>query len=230
MSRPTQPRDAASLVLHRRTPKGVEILMGRRPPKSPFIPDAFVFPGGKVDPVDGEISSPFRLDAESERAVMKSAGGQVARARALAFAAIRETFEETGLLIAREGSVDAPAGGTWGEIAGLGLAPDPAPLRFLARAITPAQSPIRFHARFFIADASAAKGELHPTDELLDLDWYGLEEARRLPIIDVTEVVLDHVASWLEPDGCTGSAHPRPTLFVSYREGRPMIREERVDD
>jgi 8-oxo-dGTP pyrophosphatase MutT (NUDIX family) len=157
---------------------------------------------------------------------MKSAGGSTERAHALAFAGIRETFEETGLLLGRAGRLDAPAEGTWAEIARLGVAPDPSLLRFLARAITPAESPMRFHARFFMADASRATGELRPTDELLDLAWFTLGEARKLPIIDVTEVLLDRVEALVEGWRRTESDPEGSTVFVSYRGQRAMLREE----
>ena len=91
-------------------------------------------------------------------------------------AALRETAEETGVV----------------------LAPDLSRLRLLARAITPTSSPVRFHARFFLTDAEAAEGEPSESAELSDLAYRSLEEALKLPLFDVTEITLKALAA--DPD------------------------------
>jgi 8-oxo-dGTP pyrophosphatase MutT (NUDIX family) len=222
--RPVRPRDAASLVLVDKTADEPVVLMGRRPRSSAFTPDAFVFPGGKVDRTDSEIRSPFALGAETERLLASCAGGSVRRARALAHAAIRETFEETGLMLARPGAMRASESGTWRHFVRLGMAPDPGGLRFFARAITPTASPMRFHARFFMADAASVAGEIRETGELLDLAWFPIREALELQIIDVTEIVLKQVAKRLGPPGDGLSRQPTTVAFVSYRCLVPMVR------
>ncbi len=185
-----RPRHAASLVLTRRARDGLEVLMGRRPVKSSFAPDVFVFPGGKLDPVD-RAATPLRpLPAESAR----RAAASPALAEALAAAALRETAEETGLI----------------------LPPDHGALTLMARAITPTMSPIRFHARFFLADWDAAHGGHADSHELTDLGFRSLAEAAKLPLIDVTEAVLAALAD-LE------SGTLRPFLFT-YRGTRPQQR------
>jgi 8-oxo-dGTP pyrophosphatase MutT (NUDIX family) len=200
--------------------------MGRRPPGSAFIPDAFVFPGGKVDRTDWEIRSPFRLRADTERLLVSGTRGSVRRARALAHAAIRETFEETGLMVARAGQIRAPERGAWRRFERMGMAPDPGRLRFFARAITPTASPTRFHARFFMADAGQLAGELRGSGELLDLEWFPLREALELPIIDVTAIVLKEVARWTGSQ-CDGLDRQPPSLvFVSYRRETPILRTQ----
>ena len=73
----------------------------------------------------------------------------------VAVAAVRETYEETGLLLGR-------------LIAGR-LEPALSGLDHIVRAITPTDSPIRFHARFFLADIASASGTLRGNGELLDL-------------------------------------------------------------
>ncbi|MDX5365719.1 MAG: NUDIX domain-containing protein, partial [Alphaproteobacteria bacterium] len=188
-----RPRDAASLVLIDDSAGEPRILMGRRHSRMKFIPDAFVFPGGKLD--QGDIGvRPASGFAEATAEAVKRAAASRAKAEALAAAAIRETFEETGLLIARQGDVGAAAGEGWTPFRERGLAPCLDVLDFVARAITPASSPIRFHARFFAANAEAASGELKGSGELEDLGWYTLSEALKLPVIDVTEFVLHEIA------------------------------------
>ncbi len=222
-----KPRDAASLLLLEQGPGGISILMGRRPPASAFIPDAFVFPGGKVDPDDRRAPCPLPLAADTERALRSSASVSGTAARALAHEAIRETYEETGLLVARPAKFRAPGSGSWRAFEDRGLAPDHAALGLIGRAITPSVSPVRFHARFFFADASAARGELRSNEELLDLAWYPLEEALRLPIIDVTRFMLEEARAFAaRPPHPGGARQPGRRLFVHYRGEKPVLTYE----
>ncbi|KAB7740200.1 NUDIX domain-containing protein [Parvibaculum sedimenti] len=206
--RSIRPRDAASLVLVDDQGDEPRILMGRRHARMAFVPDAFVFPGGKLDPDD------FIARPATELPAAVNFGP---KARALAMAAIRETFEETGLLLAAPGEVGAEAAQSWAHFRECGIAPRLDALSALARAITPVGSPIRFHARFFTASASALEGTLAGSGELEDLDWYPLSEALKLPIIDVTEFVLHEVAQ--RRNGGTD----RVPLY-SYRNGQPLRR------
>ncbi len=185
-----RPRDAASLILLRDGEHGREVLMGRRPPRSAFAPDVFVFPGGRLERADFDVRPLRPLDP----ACARRTGASPRIAQALACAAVRETAEETGLVLGDPG------------------APDLAGLRVLARAITPRNSPIRFHARFFTADAATAHGTLGGDGELADLAFRPLAEARRLPLMDVTEAMLDTLID-------AHSHEPAPFLF-SYRAGR----------
>jgi len=193
-ARAVRPRDAASLILIRRTNGGPEVLMGRRPPRSAFAPDVFVFPGGRLERGDFDVRPSRPLDP----ACARRAGATPRIAQALACAAVRETAEETGLTL------------------GDPRAPDLSSLTLPARAITPWNSPIRFHARFFLTDAENASGALGGDDELADLAYRPLAEALRLPLFDVTEALL---RSLLEHDGRA----PAPYLFA-YRNGRPALR------
>ena len=184
---PVRPRHAASLILLRQTRRGPEVLMGRRPARSRFAPDVFVFPGGAVDAADRTASPLAPLD----EACANRTGASPRLAQALAMAALRETAEETGVV----------------------LRPDLSALRLLARAITPTSSPVRFHARFFVADAGQAEGEHAESAELSDLAYRPLDEALALPLFDVTEFVLQSLAG----------RRPSPFL-LTYRNERAIIR------
>lgn len=223
MASPVRPRDAASLVPLRSTRHGVEVLMGRRPPKSKFVPDVFVFPGGKLDPHDFEIIPARAMAPEVERTVRATKKCTAARAVALANAVIRETYEETGLMLAEKGAQSGPVDPAWADFTTKGLAPDHAPLQCLARAITPPSQPMRFHARFFgVLDANW-RGTLTPNTELLDVAWRSLEAALALPIIDVTEVILHQVQTRLKNGTQKDLGPQEPAPLLSYRNGLMRI-------
>jgi 8-oxo-dGTP pyrophosphatase MutT (NUDIX family) len=187
---PARPRHAASLVLVRNSgTNGPEVLMGKRPVKSRFAPDVFVFPGGAVDPADRR----HKPKASLNPACAGRTGASAGFADALAIAAIRETQEETGL------KIDT----------------DLRQLTFIARAITPTQSPIRFHARFFLADAGATTGQIADSPELSELAWRPVMEALSLPLFDITEEVLRSLID---------TQPPRP-FFYSYRQGAGMLKK-----
>ena len=121
------------------------------------MPGKFVFPGGRVEPEDRRMAAAGALDPDVEAKL----NARVRRpsphfARALALAAIRETFEETGLAIgvADYGAPEDPPPGAWTRFAATGVYPTLDAIDFLARAITPPGRPRRFDARFLIADAS----------------------------------------------------------------------------
>ena len=216
---PVRPRDAASLILLRQGASGVEALMGRRLRRAAFLPDHYVFPGGRIDAGDVRAKPASPLDS-SVTLHMKVAG-QPSRARALAMAAVRETFEETGLLLGEAGDVGPVKNPVWRQIRERGLAPALARLHYVGRAITPTQSPIRFHARFFMVDARHFSGQLGGSGELADLHWTLLDAALRLPLADVTEYLLgEEIPRQL---AATGAAR-RLRAYFSHKHGKPYTR------
>lgn len=174
-----RPRDASTLILVR---GGREVMMGQRAAGHVFMPDKWVFPGGRVDPIDARAKAAVELTAETE--ALLRLGGTVRRApRAFALAAVRETREEAGLVV--------------GDEAG----PDLSKLAYVFRAITPPYRPRRYDARFFMADAEAVLAHDVPTtgdDELLDMKWFSLDEAERLDLPSITRFVLKEVRARLE--------------------------------
>lgn len=165
-----KPRDAATLILVR---GGREVMMGQRAKGHVFMPDKWVFPGGRVDPGDAKLAAAAELTPDTE--ALLRLGGAVRRPpRAFALAAVRETREEAGLKL----------GGPEG--------PDLSKLAFVCRAITPPHRPRRFDARFFLADAEAvlADDRPEPGEELLHTRWLPLEEAEALDLPSITRFVL----------------------------------------
>ena len=186
------PRHAASLIPYRRTRNGtVEVLMGRRHTRHSFVPDFYVFPGGGVDRADRRAVPATPLPADVTARVARSCRHDPARAVAFAMSAVRETYEETGLMIgAAMDKFPDPVSEEWAHVYQTGLGPDLAALDYVARARTPSYSPIRFDARFFMADAGAAAGTLGGTGELAEMAWRSFEQALKLPLVDVTEFLL----------------------------------------
>ena len=145
-----RPRDAATLILVRRDQAQPRVLMGKRSGRHDFMPDKYVFPGGRVDPQDGRVASYSELNPKEE-ARLKFQTKRIPRAFALT--AIRETFEETGLLLGKQAEMPSKAPAGWETLYGMDIAPDLEHLRFIGRAITPPYRPKRFDARFFMAEA-----------------------------------------------------------------------------
>src|SRR5215831_13982359 len=104
-----RPRDASTLILLDRSGPAPKVLMGKRHHGHVFMPGRYVFPGGRIDPADRRMPVAAPLDPRTEaKLMMHIRRPSVTRAQALALAAVRETFEETGLLLGRR-SETAPA-------------------------------------------------------------------------------------------------------------------------
>ena len=196
--RPVIPADAASLVIVRGQGTDAEVLMGRRRPRAGFLPNIYVFPGGRVDPEDNIVPAGLRLPEALESKIKQRC--RTSPAMALAMAVVRETFEETGLLIAAPGKpADAaamPDTPMWRAFGAAGAVPALGALDYIARAITPARSHRRYNTRFFVVDASHAEGELLGDGELLDLHWVPIRMAKeKLKVVDVTEFVLNQAVA-----------------------------------
>jgi 8-oxo-dGTP pyrophosphatase MutT (NUDIX family) len=221
---PVEPRDAASLVLIRDGSRGPEVLMGRRPKTARFMPGVHVFPGGAVDEADFALECDRQLADDVLARLRRQARQPLAHA--LAWAAVRETWEETGLLLGASGRVAGRAGCPAIEaFSAAGLAPDFAALDYLMRAVTPPYIRIRFNTRFFIADGAGARGPLKPNPELEEVGWHPIDEALALPIINVTEIVLNAAKRYWQERPDPDPLRPIP-MFTQYTPGHIVLREE----
>ena len=209
-----RPKDAATLILVRRE-KEPCVLMGRRAPGHVFMASKWVFPGGRIERADFSAASASELQPATARRLDRELPER--RARALALTAIRETFEETGLILGRPAPT-ASVAGPWREFRQAGALPDLQPLRYIARAITPPGRTRRFDARFFMADAEALLS-LEPTagsGELDEIAWLPLKKTRALDLPAITRFVLGEVAERLEQP-------ERPLPFVRMVRGRHEV-------
>lgn len=194
-----RPRDAATLVIVDRSGPAPRILMGRRRPDQVFLPDTFVFPGGRVETSDRAFARHHALpprEIEGLKVAMRGRASD-ARASALALAAVRETFEEVGFIVGEplSESVSGKIGG-WSAFLAEGFAPRLAALSYFARAVTPPGRPRRYDTRFFVVDACEIAHRAARIDgELLDIDWFTVEAARALKIPSITSHVLEDIAA-----------------------------------
>lgn len=244
-SQPVAPRPAAAVVLARpHVADGFEVYMVRRHVKSEFVPDAFVFPGGSVSADD--------IAAETMPALCDGApDGPTALGAGFRAAAIRECFEEAGVLLAmRDGRPLAPAGdelsrvaaaraalnrreGTLAEVAAReGLTLATRGLLHWAHWITPQPFPKRFDTHFFLAAMPDGQQAAHDQYETTDDVWIrpvealARFEAREFPIVFATIHQLKLLAE--VPDLAAAAERftgipPTIQPRIVQRDGRDMI-------
>jgi 8-oxo-dGTP pyrophosphatase MutT (NUDIX family) len=216
----SEPRDAATLMLIDRSGSEPKVLLGRRHQNHKFMPGKFVFPGGRIEPLDRVMSAANELDPRAQKKLLERVARPDAEpARAFALAAVRETAEETGLLLGvKRNEAPAAPGEIWADFAKAHVFPDLANVHFIARAITPPRRPRRFDTRFFTADTSAIahriEGVVGPESELVELIWVPLEEATHLDMPTITGVVLEELKARI----AAGMAHDLPVPFYFMRD------------
>ncbi len=216
-----EPRDAATLIIIDRAMAEPRVLLGRRHASHAFMPGKFVFPGGRVDTADQTMPAANPLDPNLERRLLAATRFKSGQdAVALVLAAIRETFEETGIVIGAKGVVQADkVSGPWRKFLQTGFCPDPSPLQFVARAITPPGFPRRFDARFFCVDNTAivhrTADVVHADAELIELKWLPISDAQRLDLPVITDLVLDEISSRMRE----GFRPDLPVPFYATRDG-----------
>lgn len=223
-----RPKDAATVLIIDRSAKTPRVLMGKRHEGHKFMPGKFVFPGGRVDPGDRRMSATGALAQICEDRLMKrSVRPSSQKARALALAALRETFEETGLLFGASdlGTPERVPPGSWSDFAGHGIFPDLGAVTFVARAITPPRRPKRFDTRFFTLDYNTLAGKVEgvtgPDSELVELVWVSFKEAQALDLPTITQVILREVEDRI----ARGFAPYLPVPFFWEKNGS-FVREE----
>ncbi|MDF2999418.1 MAG: hydrolase [Xanthobacteraceae bacterium] len=221
-----RPADAATLVLVDRSKRTPRVLFGRRHPKLRFMPGKLVFPGGRVDAQDRRVPVYGMLDADSERRLLtRVTRPSPARARALALTAIRETCEETGLLLGtREAGVPEGLPEGWAAFGTAGVFPNLEALTFVARAITPPGHPRRFDTRFFMADvtdiAHREDGVVGPEAEFVEIAWLTIPEAKKAEVPTITLAIIEEIEARV-----VGGNKPWLPVPFYFTRGGKMYRD-----
>ena len=217
--RAIRPKDAATLALIRRDGGRAAVLMGQRGREQVFMPERYVFPGGGVEVCDRYVRPAGELRDSVARRLARSC--TPARARSLAAAAIRETYEETGLMLAAPGvTPDGKVRPEWHDFHDRGLAPAFDKLDYIYRAVTPPGSPRRFNARFFMAFAEDVQGDIAGNGELHDIGWVPITEALKMPIPHITGVVLREIDRLLRDPAARDKVDATPYF---HRVGKNYI-------
>lgn len=213
-----RPKDAATLLVLDRSGREPRVLMGRRHGDHAFLPGLFVFPGGRVDPADSRVPVTRGYDPLVAGKLMTRMKGPktAARARAFAVAAIREAYEEAGILLGKPGS-RSPRGADWTAFAERGLALDLGAIRYIARAITPPKRPRRFDTRFLVVGAEEIAETLPsgtgPSGELEEVAWVSIDEAKTMKLPTITLTVLDELTTRLAEDPNLSPERPVPFYY-----------------
>ena len=187
------PLPAATVTLVRDGAQGLEVLMMKRNLKSAFVPGRYLFPGGSVDPSDGLADIYARCVGLTDAAASKRLGLE---SGGLAYwvAAIRESFEESGLLLAHGENGKLVAHQQAAELAqhrkavaagelpfdtllrDAGLTLEVSALVYFAHWITPPGAPRRYDTRFFVAHAPAGQEPVHDNEEMIESVWMSPRE------------------------------------------------------
>ena len=210
-ARAVRPKNAATVMIIRRDGPKPRVLMGKRHGGHSFMPDRWVFPGGRIDRAD--YRAPFATDLRPDVSAVFDTHLSAGKGRALALAAIRETWEEAGLLLAQK-APPRPAAGPWRTFVEQGALADLDALDVVARAITPPQVGKRFDTWFLLADAERlASLERQPDcGELEEIAWVDFDEAQALPLPSVTRMMIkESVERMKDPT--------RPKPFLRFRSG-----------
>lgn len=212
---------------------GVEVLLLERHPDSVFAPGALVFPGGKLEAQDELPASRVRL-SDPEGWVARLGVADEAAARTMLVAAVRETFEECGLLLARHlngrpigpGSVPAEEVASTREalasrdgafdwrpwLADHGLVLDLDALAMWSWWVTPVGPPRRYDTRFLVARAPVDQRATHDEVETTSLRWTSPRAALaahasgKLHMIFPTRRTLEQLAAFTDPEALLGAA------------------------
>lgn len=236
---PARPRPAATAILLRDGGGAPEVLLLRRTRSAGFVPGAYVFPGGRVDPSDGaeELGSRLaggpgetwahRLGTAPETASREGGTGKATDFPAFAHlvAALRETFEETGVLVGRSGDGAFPPAAAADPamerrreelLAGeadflevlreMDLALDDARAAYVAHWVTPEAEPRRYDTRFFAVHVPADLEVAPAADEITDHRWLSPDAALerhgegKLPMVFPTIRTLEDLRPFRNPE------------------------------
>lgn len=222
LGRAPRPKLAATIVLYRGTKSNPQILMGQRARAHDFMPSVYVFPGGRVDRADSFAPHAGEMLPRTQRILSKYYSS--ARARAIVLAAIRETFEETGLCLTQKTderikNINHPS---WDALRTQNRLADMSEIEVFGRAVTPPYRHKRFDTWFLLrhVDETTLSGQMVDSAELLNLGWYDLDEIDSLKTHRATDMMLhvlkDYFAGKTPPNSIFYSRWERNDYAMTY--------------
>ena len=222
MTDKTAIRNAATVILLRDRLENPRVLMGQRGAKAAFMPNKFVFPGGAVDAEDTNIALAAEIPQPCRARLSEDCADDISTP--LCVAAIRELWEETGLILGHKAPWSGAPPDAWRDFAAAEYVPSAENLQFVFRAITPPGRPRRFDARFFSVDASHLANDIDDfsaaSDEISHLQWVPLDKTRDFDLPFITEVVLAEISGRLTQTGAPASV----PFFKNNDESSEMLR------
>ena len=210
-----RPRNAATIILVDGPSNDPKVLMGKRNKALKFMPGALVFPGGSIDRNDGSVPAHDVLSRQTDKRLQSNMRGKSTSrgARALAIAAIRETAEESGLLLGKPGEFTYPHI-DWEPFRQRKIVPSLCDIRLFARAVTPPDLARRFDTWFFVVRKSAVghipEGGFAPSGELEELQWIRPQNAITHNTREITRIMLVELLNRLRDDPELADDYPAP--------------------
>jgi len=208
--RAPRPKLASTIVLLREADGEQQILMGQRSSRHDFMPSVYVFPGGRVDPSDSFAPA---LDKPNSRTrEILEAAMPPARAQACVLAAVRETFEETSLILGEKSTPPRAVNDkSWKDFHAKGYLPRLSNIELFGRAITPPHRDKRFDTWFFLArlTGEVASRPIRNSSELVDTGWFNFAQLAELKTHRATDMMIEQLKIYLDYDT------PPPDVFFS---------------
>lgn len=235
----TPPRDAATVVMLRDGPHGLEVFLLKRSGLSDVLGGAYVFPGGKLDASDAALHARLDQPAEALQAALAESGTSTALAASCYVAAIREAFEECGVLFASDVSVHQvdTAARLLREGRSFAQTLEALDLQLASRAVLPwsrwitprmaSVSSKRFDTRFFVAAAPADQTARHDDVEATESVWLSPRKALEQYRDGTIQLAPPQIMSLAHL-----SRHGTVASALAEARGRrpPLIQPEPFDD
>ena len=208
LTRAPRPKVASTLVLSCGSGKTLKILMGQRSSRHDFMPSVYVFPGGRVDRADSYAKYAGDLSPRTERIL--EAAYKPRRARAVALACVRETWEETGLMLGSEATSTRNLNhASYDAFREAGQLPDLSGIEVFGRAVTPPHRHKRFDAWFFVKNlGDRTPPPTSDSSELQNVGWFTFDEIEKLETQRATDMMLQVLEQYLKAD--------RPPAHIFY--------------